>query len=660
MFTIIILVFTFGFLVYRKVDMHQQRLTQASIAPTATVTGKGLVPSEGGDPGNRQGLLANSPDFPDRLTEKTDPGYSNSTNDLLLSNQNVKDLDASVPFVGLSDGIGHLTEPQTEPESAAAGAPEQSYDAALSTEMAGNGPRRDNLPFSVSFQSAGNELPQDFDSSHAAPGPDLNAEKAASEVVSVDAFSEPERTTEPDPFTLSARAEIDNDLSRIEIEQTPPEQALNQSAESDFPAITFPDVPLFGSNSIAANEPQIKTTQSAADLEAGLNEPSQLQTDVVPSQSSTGTQAAAIEPAAAVLTEVQPQLLPTPNEFVAITETTPTPFEETLPTDNSGFPSEQVTENEPANSAAGSISFGETRPDDSTIDVSLNEVPLFPPPDAVERPIELAMLDPLPQQENPFAGGFNPEPSQEDASSVSMTPQTEASEPELLFPNIDKPAEANAAIANKTPDPFNTTSPGPAADRTPTARNAPAMFPSSTPPRRTMNRTADGRFSLAAFNYQNSITAPVDDGNAYAVVTVQPGENYYTISKRVYGTIRYFSALAVFNQHRIPEPSRMRPGMKVLTPPSELLEQRYPELFADSKPKETLPSRFIVKDDGSAWYRVGEKETLSEISERFLGRSARWIEIYRMNQGILKDPNKLKPGITLALPDDAVEVHIAP
>jgi nucleoid-associated protein YgaU len=172
---------------------------------------------------------------------------------------------------------------------------------------------------------------------------------------------------------------------------------------------------------------------------------------------------------------------------------------------------------------------------------------------------------------------------------------------------------------------------------------------------------ADGRFSLAAFNYQNGAAEPApDDGSTFDSVVVQKGDNYTKISQRVYGTVRYFSALAVFNQHRIAEPKNMRPGMVVLVPDKNVLEERYPELFVDSKPKAAELPEFLVLEDGSPAYRVGEQETLSEISARFLGRSARWIEIYRLNQSILNDPNKLKAGLILALPADAVEVNVVP
>jgi len=171
----------------------------------------------------------------------------------------------------------------------------------------------------------------------------------------------------------------------------------------------------------------------------------------------------------------------------------------------------------------------------------------------------------------------------------------------------------------------------------------------------------DGRFSLAAFNSQNAaVQAGVDDGEKHKSVIVQNGENYSKISRRVYGTTRYFSALAVFNQHRIANPNSMRPGMIVLTPEAKLLEERYPQLFLDRQPKVEAPSGFLLLEDGAPAYRVGARETLSEISERFLGRSSRWVEIYELNRSVLADPNTLKPGLVLALPEDATEVQLVP
>lgn len=149
-------------------------------------------------------------------------------------------------------------------------------------------------------------------------------------------------------------------------------------------------------------------------------------------------------------------------------------------------------------------------------------------------------------------------------------------------------------------------------------------------------------------------------GGHCEVCEVQLDDNYWTISRRSYGTARYFSALALYNQDRIPDPRKLRPGMKVLIPEPQILEERYPELFRDQQPKHLQPAGFFLQDDGTPAYRVGERETLSEISQKHLGRASRWIQIYRMNQNLLKDPNSLKPGTVIVLPDDATNVHLAP
>lgn len=144
------------------------------------------------------------------------------------------------------------------------------------------------------------------------------------------------------------------------------------------------------------------------------------------------------------------------------------------------------------------------------------------------------------------------------------------------------------------------------------------------------------------------------------ICEVQPNDNYWRISQRVYGTAQYFSSLALYNRHRIPDPKKLRPGMKVMIPDPKLLEQKFPEFFKSKNSPPKAAAGYFLTSDGSPAYRIGDRETLSAISQKHLGRASRWIQIYRMNRNILKDPNKLKPGIVIALPDDATSVHLAP
>lgn len=260
-------------------------------------------------------------------------------------------------------------------------------------------------------------------------------------------------------------------------------------------------------------------------------------------------------------------------------------------------------------------------------------------PAATEEPVLLALAEP---QDPPAFSGFTPD------EPVQRAP---ASEP-VFGDAVDRAEESEtrgrAATGFSNSAGFN-------------AVARPAARPSRQALRSAAGSGTDGRFDLAAFNYQNSAQAnPSSDAADVPTVVVQEGENYTKLSKRVYGTTRYFSALAVFNQHRIPDPRRMRPGMIVLTPDRRLLEEKYPQLFIDSQPRVVEPPGFLLQDDGSPAYRVGDRETLSDISKKHLGRASRWIELYEMNRGVVNDPNRLKPGTILALPDDATEVVIMP
>ena len=155
--------------------------------------------------------------------------------------------------------------------------------------------------------------------------------------------------------------------------------------------------------------------------------------------------------------------------------------------------------------------------------------------------------------------------------------------------------------------------------------------------------------------------APAFEADEIDVYEVRPRDNYWTISKTVYGTGRYFTALARFNRSRIPDPKKMRPGMKVLVPTREALEQANPDLF----PKRVLntdpagaDSGFFMDENGTPRFRVGKEDTLGSIAHAHLGRFSRWTEIYQLNRQRLNDPNKLTPGTELQLPQDASRVRV--
>jgi LysM repeat protein len=166
-----------------------------------------------------------------------------------------------------------------------------------------------------------------------------------------------------------------------------------------------------------------------------------------------------------------------------------------------------------------------------------------------------------------------------------------------------------------------------------------------------------------------TISAVGSTGDAGDYYVVQPTDNFWTVSRKKYGTPRYFLALAELNKARIPDPARMRPGMKVSTPSAEMLEERFGQFLpagtrvqaasAEDISAKSAPTGFFVAPDGSPKYRTGESDTLSEIAAKHLGRSSRWIQIFEMNRDKLSSPNQLKVGTELTLPGDASNVAVS-
>ena len=159
-------------------------------------------------------------------------------------------------------------------------------------------------------------------------------------------------------------------------------------------------------------------------------------------------------------------------------------------------------------------------------------------------------------------------------------------------------------------------------------------------------------------------------GAAHRQYVVQSGDNYWRISKQVYGTARYYRALVELNRRNIPNPQKLRPGMKVFTPEADFLEARYRALLPKgSKPvvraggsqaAVVKPAGFYRSETGQPMYRIGSQDTLSGIAHAHLGRSSRWIQIYRLNRDRLPNRDDLKIGAELILPADACQLQLAP
>ncbi len=176
---------------------------------------------------------------------------------------------------------------------------------------------------------------------------------------------------------------------------------------------------------------------------------------------------------------------------------------------------------------------------------------------------------------------------------------------------------------------------------------------------------------LATTGTEVTTNDPVSLGLPGDVYIAVSGDNFWEISKRLYGDGKYFRALEQHNAAIVADPQKLKPGMKLAVPKAAWLQAKYPQLVAQTSAavqdlKRLQPARyqpdepagFFVGQGDFPMYRVGTKDTLTDIAQNYLGRSSRWVQIYEMNRDVLTDGNALSVGTVLRLPADASPVAV--
>ena len=137
--------------------------------------------------------------------------------------------------------------------------------------------------------------------------------------------------------------------------------------------------------------------------------------------------------------------------------------------------------------------------------------------------------------------------------------------------------------------------------------------------------------------------------------TVQPNDNYWIISQKVYGDGGYFKAIYEHNRLRYPRADKLQVGDVLDVPPAAVLLERYADMCP--KPRKTPSAQNTLQPAstrhraGERVYVVGEGDTLFDIAKFELGKATRWAEIYELNRDVLGDEfDYLRPGTELVLP----------
>jgi nucleoid-associated protein YgaU len=77
------------------------------------------------------------------------------------------------------------------------------------------------------------------------------------------------------------------------------------------------------------------------------------------------------------------------------------------------------------------------------------------------------------------------------------------------------------------------------------------------------------------------------------------------------------------------------------------------EIVADIKAVGPAPAAQSAGAQGQTTYTVKSGDTLSKISKEFLGNANAYMEIFELNRDQLKDPDQIKPGQVLKIPQHA-------
>jgi hypothetical protein len=156
-------------------------------------------------------------------------------------------------------------------------------------------------------------------------------------------------------------------------------------------------------------------------------------------------------------------------------------------------------------------------------------------------------------------------------------------------------------------------------------------------------------------------------------VSVQRNDSLWSICREAYGTGKYLSALARYNRDRVPDPNKLKVGVKVRIPPPEVLEAQFPDLLGgtvrrdasvtpaggvSSAARQRRQVGLFVDSGGRPHYCTGKSDTLSQIARQYLGRPTRWTEILDLNRHQLPNAESLKPGMVLRMPADARPVSV--
>ena len=137
-------------------------------------------------------------------------------------------------------------------------------------------------------------------------------------------------------------------------------------------------------------------------------------------------------------------------------------------------------------------------------------------------------------------------------------------------------------------------------------------------------------------------TAPASPA-AKVFHTIKSGDTLSGISQKYYGTTTKWKRIQEANRDKIPDPARLRVGLKIVIP-----DVKAPGESPDLVPVAIPPAGGAASS--ARTHTVATGESLSTIAKNYYGDEGKWRTIYDANRDVVKDPDRLKQGMKLVIP----------
>jgi nucleoid-associated protein YgaU len=130
-------------------------------------------------------------------------------------------------------------------------------------------------------------------------------------------------------------------------------------------------------------------------------------------------------------------------------------------------------------------------------------------------------------------------------------------------------------------------------------------------------------------------TAAYAEKDGPTAIEIRPGDSFWLISERAYGTGAYFKALYRFHESSIAEPDRLPVGRSLEIPPVATLRELFPEdVPTDASSTDVARLRS---------YRTKRGDTALSVAQSQLGDASRWTDVFRLNQRAVSAPDAPLP-----------------